>query len=760
MDHNRLSKQQKTTTKDKKPWKAAHYVETNLTDNKEISEILSRALDDLAVNEHVIQFRRKIMLSSESELTLTHKGFGRNKRTYIFGSQIEGTSTIGMMSDVDILYRFDTFCLFLDSENPPIQPHDHQIVIKVSTSGCAPQFCVLKRIEPSTLARRFQNLVLNTIDIADFFRWDWTNHDGRIPNTVMFDIQNLTPEIFRQATRHGPAKRYGNIVHVNAWNCKSLPEQCKFVFERPRPGHWPSEKTLKKAKTYGVFIVPQGTPKSTNICTYDYCDYQWRISTNLTERLFMFSLDTIHLKAYVLTKMIRKELFGPEYRDRLSTFHFKTAFFFAVENNRSDLWREDNLINCVKYILATLRRFLMRHNCPHFTIENVNLFDGKIERHEFQKLVQTLKYVINSLRTTIEHIQMDNLGNTFYELSTRTNERSTYCTNDSSLLHYVFNYFEGAINAVFETEFLVPPDNARKDSLKNEFTSVKTYSCASLGKYQKYAYVLHDVMSRMASFFASACLEQKAEEHELDRDSINKARHMYEQTLEADIIGTYMRYASFLFCNGEFDEACTYFDLIEKKIKEDKKCNLIYQLLVSQSELLAVKIAKQSSEQSFKQRWSVFLLFRRAESMCVPVFLRCELYRGRFGTLTFPDYLLPFCSNDECICVQIEPYLYYLQYLTYKLLNQEPKRTEALMKLFKCITLIEPRQFISSEGDIFFISHSDTSLNMLGHCFELEQNLKMAWVMYATSAKMLPQRNAAVLHIIRLLWQVYQRLRF
>ncbi|KAH3694060.1 hypothetical protein DPMN_081499 [Dreissena polymorpha] len=46
--------------------------------------------------------------------------------------------------------------------------------------------------------------------------------------------------------------------------------------------------------------------------------------------------------------MLIKELFVPEYRDRLSTFHFKTALFFAVENTRPDVWRGDNLISCVK----------------------------------------------------------------------------------------------------------------------------------------------------------------------------------------------------------------------------------------------------------------------------------------------------------------------------------------------------------------------------------------------------------------------------
>ncbi|KAH3812508.1 hypothetical protein DPMN_140943, partial [Dreissena polymorpha] len=53
--------------------------------------------------------------------------------------------------------------------------------------------------------------------------------------------------------------------------------------------------------------------------------------------------------------MIRKELFVPEYRDRLSEFHFKTSFLYAVENTRPGVWREDNLITCVKYILVTLR---------------------------------------------------------------------------------------------------------------------------------------------------------------------------------------------------------------------------------------------------------------------------------------------------------------------------------------------------------------------------------------------------------------------
>ncbi|KAH3783912.1 uncharacterized protein LOC127842502 [Dreissena polymorpha] len=378
----------KHTPKNKRTvWKTAQYVENNSTHDKDFSEKLSRFLDSFAVNKQVTEFRRKIMYSYELEMTLTRKTLGLNRRTYIFGSQIEGTSSIGMNSDADFLQSFETFRLFLDSDIPHLQQNDHQVVIKVSTNSCATQYCVLTMIEPATQAKRFQQLDPNhdAVDIVIFFRRDWMQHDGMIPHTIMFGTLDHHLSILKQAKRHGPAKSIRNMDSVNACYCKSLPKQCKFFFERPRPGNWPSEKTLTKAKKYDVFIVPQGPPKSTNVCTYDYFDYQWRISTNLTERLLMFSLDTVHLKAYTLTKMIRKEFFVPEYLERLSTFHFKTAFFFTVENTRPDVWREDNLINCVKYIFATLMRFLKRRHCPHYTIENVNLFEGKIQIHEFQK---------------------------------------------------------------------------------------------------------------------------------------------------------------------------------------------------------------------------------------------------------------------------------------------------------------------------------------------------------------------------------------
>ncbi|KAH3751828.1 hypothetical protein DPMN_186404 [Dreissena polymorpha] len=120
------------------------------------------------------------------------------------------------------------------------------------------------------------------------------------------------------------------------------------------------------------------------------------------------------------------------------------------------------------------------------------------------------------------------------------------------------------------------------------------------------------------------------------------------------------------------------------------------------------------------------------------------MHRWRFDIETSPNFFLsPLYNHEDSICVQIQPYLYYLQYLTYRELNQEHKQSEALTKLS---IFTEINKFTG------FVSHFDTSLNMLGHCFELEKKFESAWMTYKTSLHMLPEKNAAVLHIIRLLW--------
>ena len=142
MARKRQSKHKHSTRKERNEWKPSQDVTSISQDQKEFSEKLSSVLDYFAFNTELMEFRRKDMLYLEREQTLLLQAHGYNRRMYMFGSQIEGTTTCRMKSDVDTLQRLDTFHLFLDSENPPLLPYCHKVLIKVSTNGCASQYCV------------------------------------------------------------------------------------------------------------------------------------------------------------------------------------------------------------------------------------------------------------------------------------------------------------------------------------------------------------------------------------------------------------------------------------------------------------------------------------------------------------------------------------------------------------------------------------------------------------------------------------------
>ena len=120
---------------------------------------------------------------------------------------------------------------------------------------------------------------------------------------------------------------------------------------------------------------------------------------------------------------------------------------------------------------------------------------------------------------------------------------------------------------------------------ENAYTRLQTYYRAPLAKYRKYEYyVLQNVMAGLASTLASVYLEEKVVGGKYNHEGINKVRKWYTQSLESDIIGNNMKYASFFFCNGEYDEACKYCDLIEKLIQGDNDSHLVYLLFVSPPE--------------------------------------------------------------------------------------------------------------------------------------------------------------------------------
>jgi len=83
---------------------------------------------------------------------------------------------------------------------------------------------------------------------------------------------------------------------VNALPCATPPEKCQFLFERPRPGHWPKPKTLEYVRQCPAFFVPQGPPN-----TVIEVRVLQRRSTTLIERQLMFDINEVQMLVLIHT---------------------------------------------------------------------------------------------------------------------------------------------------------------------------------------------------------------------------------------------------------------------------------------------------------------------------------------------------------------------------------------------------------------------------------------------------------------------------
>jgi hypothetical protein len=107
---------------------------------------------------------------------------------------------------------------------------------------------------------------------------------------------------------HGPAGvQKGQPGHcdkddVYALHCKTWPQQARQWLDQQSEGQWPSSEIKELSRRTGCFVVSVGCRGS------EYEQFEWRISTSLSERLLILNLNNTQIRCYVLIKMLIKHL--------------------------------------------------------------------------------------------------------------------------------------------------------------------------------------------------------------------------------------------------------------------------------------------------------------------------------------------------------------------------------------------------------------------------------------------------------------------
>ncbi|XP_060575845.1 uncharacterized protein LOC132733258 [Ruditapes philippinarum] len=267
--------------------------------SKRLSMKLSQVFEDIGVNEKMVIKRRRAFMLIESIETVSN---GNDCTTYYFGSQSEGTTTLELGSDVDtmIVYHTDNVIQEL-----PEWRHNKNNFLMIQDENVTPGYCFLQ------LLRYDFPFPVTTIPNDEFFRDK--NRRILLKNTIRSGI------IRDNSERHGPSEAlagregYIDTDLVRALPCFSWPKSASHFLEQGTR-KWPFNEMIRYATSNGCFVVGA----SSKIAVHS--NLEWRISTSLAERCFMFNLNLTQLQCYVLLKIILKTFLNTNKTNELSSY--------------------------------------------------------------------------------------------------------------------------------------------------------------------------------------------------------------------------------------------------------------------------------------------------------------------------------------------------------------------------------------------------------------------------------------------------------
>ena len=167
--------------------------------------------------------------------------------------------------------------------------------------------------------------------------------------------------------------------NVYCIRCLSWPPQAGDWPTRHRNQCWPDSATVDRVVSSGCDVVQVAH----RLCRQDEWmnKYQWRLSFSRAEIVLFNSWIPVQqilyhmLRVFVKTERLTDSANNSNVA-KLSNYHIKTLMLWACELKPRSWWIDDlNVVRlCVK-LLHTLSIWLTDAHCPHYFVNNSNLFD-------------------------------------------------------------------------------------------------------------------------------------------------------------------------------------------------------------------------------------------------------------------------------------------------------------------------------------------------------------------------------------------------
>ena len=502
---------------------------------------------------------------------------------------------------------------------------------------------------------------------------------------------------------------------------------------------------LHIARELGCFLLPDGH------CFSEHSALEWRVSPSLIERHLMFSMETIHIHCYVTLKLLKKDTINAYLNGngKLTSFHCKTALFYAREQLLPEMWTDDHLFDCIIYCLKLLLEWTIRGHCPHYIMDEVNLFDGKLNSEQRGRLQTILTIIIETHLAPLALVKTDDLGlrllhNVYTVAIWDMTPRRAVCQGITGFLSVYVNgrqmvYVRDMLHAVTDRS----PDEAclYLHSLITELPLQQLHRHNSERTLSRLDAVNRDSLIRylqqhLASTAASICLQQGIHMG-------SRILAWYDEAMNTDVASTRLKLASMLYCKGDLQLAADVLEDVERRynitVQAMCGCGRMDPLVRKANELFIEVVNDEDIDVLSTDRVAYCVRFLPQEAFCVPPILHYEMVRA-----VGDDFQHRRRADRKWMnwaVVDSRPFLHYLQYLTFRGLGLRHRQLQALRSLV--VSIRDGHR----QHQLF---HPETATHLFAHCMEMENQPDLALDLYLKSQSAMPRNNAANWHIRRL----------
>ena len=201
--------------------------------------------------------------------------------------------------------------------------------------------------------------------------------------------ESHTSSFGASAFTHGPCVSwtFGYLVYDYAYclRCAIWPTSAYDCIRRLHQCGWPSHDTILSIVSDGILFVPIGAKQSI------FENTEWRMSFSLAEKTLIHSMNHTQFLCYGLLKIFLKEAIdvNSNVKGLLCSYFLKTVLFWEITTSSND-WNPSSLLSCFWKCFLRLLQWITCSYCPNFFIPQNNMFEGKIEGTNQEKLLRHL----------------------------------------------------------------------------------------------------------------------------------------------------------------------------------------------------------------------------------------------------------------------------------------------------------------------------------------------------------------------------------